>query len=73
MHDEFYSLKEKLKNFKEFIWFWGTSTKLGDLLYCGVSLWITLNLKLAPVPYATPKWLIKTKIYQMYELCHATP
>ena len=23
MHDEFYSLKEKLKNFKEFIWFWG--------------------------------------------------
>ena len=27
-----------------------------DLLYGGVSLSISLNLKLAPVPYATTKW-----------------
>ena len=29
-----------------------------DLLYGGVSLSISLNLKLAPVPFATPKWPI---------------
>ena len=29
-----------------------------DFLYGGVSLSISLNLKLAPVPYATPKWPI---------------
>ena len=36
MHDEFYSLTEKLKNILK-----------------------SLNLKLAPVPYTTPKWPIK--------------
>ena len=29
------------------------------ILYGGVSLSISLNLKLAPVPYATPKWPIR--------------
>ena len=29
-----------------------------DLLYGGLSLSISLNLKLAPVPYAIPKWPI---------------
>ena len=30
-----------------------------NLLYGGVSLSISLNLKFAPVPYATPKWPIE--------------
>ena len=80
MHVEFYILKEKLKNFTEFIWFWGRCRNIidvkldpcstlehqtwsndqsrNDLLHGGVSLSINLNLKLAPVPYATPKWPI---------------
>ena len=33
-----------------------TNQSQHDLLYGGVSLSISLNLKLAPVPYATPKW-----------------
>ena len=38
-------------------------TNLTDnLLYGCVSLSIGLNLKLAPVPYATPKWPIKPSL-----------
>ena len=36
------------------MWFWGTLSQK----YGGVSLSISLNLKLAPHPYATPKWPI---------------
>ena len=35
---------------------WLNDQSQHDLLYGGVSLSISLNLKLAPVPYATPKW-----------------
>ena len=34
---------------------WSNNQSHHDLLYGGVSLSISLNLKLAPVPYATPK------------------
>ena len=37
---------------------WSNNQSQHDLLYGGVSLSISLNLKLAPVPYATPKWPI---------------
>ena len=38
---------------------WSNDLSQHDLLYGGVSLSITfLNSKLAPVPYATPKWPI---------------
>ena len=39
-----------------------TNQSQHDLLYGGVSLSISLNLKLAPVPYATPKWLIASNL-----------
>ena len=35
---------------------WSNNQSQHDLLYGGVSLSISLNLKLAPVPYATPQW-----------------
>ena len=35
---------------------WSDNQSQHDLLYGGVSLSIILNLKLAPVSYATPKW-----------------
>ena len=35
-----------------------TNQSQHDLLYGGVSLSISLNFKLASVPYATPKWPI---------------
>ena len=35
---------------------WSNDQSQHDLLYDGVSLSISLNLKLAPFPYATPKW-----------------
>ena len=35
---------------------WSNNQSQHDLLYGGVSLSITLNLKLAQVPYTTPKW-----------------
>ena len=35
---------------------WSNDQSQHDLLYGGVSLLISLNLKLAPFPYATPKW-----------------
>ena len=37
---------------------WSNNQSQHDLLYGGVSLSISLNMKLAPVPYATLKWLI---------------
>ena len=37
---------------------WSNNQSQHDLLYGGVSLSISLNLKLYPFPYATPKWLI---------------
>ena len=37
---------------------WSNNQSQHDLLYGGVSLSIILNLKLAPVPYATPEWSI---------------
>ena len=37
---------------------WSNDQSQHDLLYGGVSLSISLNLKQAPVPYATPKWPI---------------
>ena len=37
---------------------WSNDESQHDLLYGGVSLSISLNLKQAPVPYATPKWPI---------------
>ena len=41
--------------------FGGRCHKIIDvyMIYHGVSLLISGNLKLAPVPYATLKWLIK--------------
>ena len=38
---------------------WSNDQSQHDLLYGGVSLSISLNLKLAPVPYTTPKWPIR--------------
>ena len=35
---------------------WSNNQSQHDLLYGGVSLSISLNLKLAPVPYATLQW-----------------
>ena len=92
MHDEFYSLTEKLKNnnlkslygfgdavtkLQTFAWIFNhvqesqldpcstlehqtwSLTNLNMTFYMvGVSLSISSNLKLAPVPHATPKWLI---------------
>ena len=37
---------------------WSNNQSQHVLLYSGVSLSISLHLKLAPVPYATPKWPI---------------
>ena len=37
---------------------WSNNQSQHDLLYGGVSLSISLNLKLTPVPYTTPKWPI---------------
>ena len=37
---------------------WSNNQSQHDLLYVGVSLSISLNLKLTLVPYATPKWPI---------------
>ena len=37
---------------------WSSNQSQHDLLYGGVSVSISLNLKLAPVSYATPKWPI---------------
>ena len=37
---------------------WSNDESQHDLLYGDVSLSISLNLKQAPVPYATPKWPI---------------
>ena len=37
---------------------WSNNQSQHDLLYGGVSLSISLTLKLATVPYATPKWPI---------------
>ena len=54
MHDEFYSVTEKLKT----IFLESNNQFQHDLLYGGDSLSISLNLKLASVPYATPKWSI---------------
>ena len=38
---------------------WSNDQSQHDLLYGDVSLSISLNFKLAPVPYATPKWPIE--------------
>ena len=35
---------------------WSNNQSQHDLLYSGVSLSISLNLKLPPVPYGTLKW-----------------
>ena len=58
---------------------WPNNQSQHDLLYGGVSLSISLNLKLAPVPYATPKWpiyilkLVSTAISRkVLEKVHAT-
>ena len=58
---------------------WPNNQSQHDLLYGGVSLSISLNLKLAPVPYATPKWpiyilkLLSTAISRkVLEKVHAT-
>ena len=40
---------------------WSNNQSQHDLLYGGVSLSISLNLKLTPVPYTTPKWPIALK------------
>ena len=37
---------------------WSNDQSQHYILYGGVSLSISLNLKLAPVPYTTPKWPI---------------
>ena len=37
---------------------WSNNQSQHDILYGGVSLSISSNLKLAPVPHATPKWPI---------------
>ena len=37
---------------------WSNNQSQHDFLYDCVSSSISLNLKLAPFPYATPKWLI---------------
>ena len=37
---------------------WSNNQSQHDILYGGVSLSISSNLKLAPVSYATPKWPI---------------
>ena len=37
---------------------WSNNQSQHDLLDGGVSLSISLNMKLTPVPYATLKWLI---------------
>ena len=37
---------------------WSNNQSQHDLLYDGVSFSISLNMILAPVPYATPKWPI---------------
>ena len=41
---------------------WSNDQPQHDLSYDGVSSSICLNLKLAPVPYATPKWPIGTLV-----------
>ena len=38
---------------------WSNNQSQHDLLYGGVSLSISLNLRLVPDPYATPKWPIQ--------------
>ena len=40
---------------------WSNNQSQHDLLYGGVSLSISLNLKLAPVTYATQKWPIASE------------
>ena len=57
-------LQEKKQNWKflkSLYGFGGCCHKIIDvyMIYDGVSLSIRGNLKLAPVPYATLKWLIK--------------
>ena len=37
---------------------WSNNQSQHDLLFGGVSWSIGLNLKLAPIPYASPKWPI---------------
>ena len=53
--------KTKLKILKSLYGFGGRCHKIIDvyMIYDGVSLSIRGNLKLAPVPYTTLKWLIK--------------
>ena len=41
---------------------WSKNQSQHDLLYGGVNLSICWNLKLAPVPYATPKWPIQRAV-----------
>ena len=48
---------------------WSNDQPQHDLLYDGVSLSISWNLKLAPVAYATPKCLIK--LFQFREIVRA--
>ena len=45
---------------------WSDNQSQHDLLYGGVSLSIILNLKLAPVPYSTPKWPILQILLKLY-------
>ena len=51
---------------------WSINQSQYDLLYGGVSLLISLNLKLTPVPYATPKWPIHQDFAELgeYTLAH---